>query len=251
MFDKMYLQECEVYFAGDLVGSNSEGELYKGLVCFKIVGLKNTTPYVIKLSSETKINADWLKEELKDCLGILSQSGFSVRAIVCDNHPSNDSSFKKPATTLFYDAAHLVKNIRNNLLKYIRFIFSSFKFDSFKDLINLPDGETKWKFFHDVHEKDAFLEANLKKAPNPTTKVLHPGNCKQNVPTALAISHGTTAAAIQSYFPYEISTAKFLKLFSKWWVISNSKTTFSTNNYLGNAAVNGNQKPSFLRAMTE
>ena len=166
MFDKMYLQECEVYFAGDLVGSNSEGELYKGLVCFKIVGLKNTTPYVIKLSSETKINADWLKEELKNCLGILSQSGFSVRAIVCDNHPSNDSSFKKPATTLFYDAAHLVKNIRNNLLKYIRFIFSSFKFDSFKDLINLPDGETKWKFFHDVHEKDAFLEANLKKAPN-------------------------------------------------------------------------------------
>ena len=77
------------------------------------------------------------------------------------------------------------------------------------------------------------------------------GNCKQNVLTALAIFHETTAAVIQSYFPEEISTGQFLKLFSRWWVISNSKTAFSTNNYLGNAAVNGDQKPSFLRAMAE
>ena len=71
MFHKMYLQKCEEYFAGDLMGCNSEGELYKGLVCFMIVGLKNSIPYVIKLSPETKINGDWLKEELIDCLGIL------------------------------------------------------------------------------------------------------------------------------------------------------------------------------------
>ena len=94
MFHKMYLQKCEEYFAGDLVGCNSEGELYKGLVCFMIVGLKNSIPHVIKLSPETKINGDWLKEELIDCLGILPQSGFNVRAIVCDNHQLNKSSFK-------------------------------------------------------------------------------------------------------------------------------------------------------------
>ena len=52
-----------------------------------IVGLKNTIPYVIKSSSETKINVDWLKEELIDCLAIFSQSGFIVRAIVCHNNP--------------------------------------------------------------------------------------------------------------------------------------------------------------------
>ena len=44
------------------------------------------------------------------------------------------------------------------------------------------------------------------------------------------------------------STVEFLKLFSKWWVISNSKTAL---NYLGNVAVNGDQKSSFLRAMAE
>ena len=94
MFDEMYIQKCEEYFASDLVGCNSEGELYKGLVCFMIVGLKNSIPYVIKSSPKAKINADWLKEELIDCLGILSKSGFTVRAIVCDKHPSNASSFK-------------------------------------------------------------------------------------------------------------------------------------------------------------
>ena len=49
----------------------------------------------------------------------------------------------------------------------------------------------------------------------------------------------------------ESSTDEFLKLFSKWWFTSSSKTVFSTNNYLGNAAVNGDQKPLFLRAMAE
>ena len=36
-----------------------------------------------------------------------------------------------------------------------------------------------------------------------------------------------------------------------WWVLSNSKTRYSTARYLGNAAVTGDNKPSFLRAMTD
>ena len=99
--------------------------------------------------------------------------------------------------------------------------------------------------------KDVLLEANLRRASKLPTKALHPGNCKQNVPTTLIIFHEITAAAIQSYFPDEKSTVEFLKLFSKWWVISNSKTTYDTNNYLGNAVVNIDQKPPFLRAMAE
>ena len=59
-----------------------------------IVGLKNSIPYVIKSSPKTTINADLLKLKLIDCLRIFSMSGFSFRAMVCDNHPSNVSSFK-------------------------------------------------------------------------------------------------------------------------------------------------------------
>ena len=53
MFDEMYLQKCEEYFVGDLVGCNSEGELYKGLGYFMKAGSKNSIPYVIKSSPET------------------------------------------------------------------------------------------------------------------------------------------------------------------------------------------------------
>ena len=152
---------------------------------------------------------------------------------------------------LCYDAVHLIKNVPNNLLKYKRFIFLLFEFSGFKDPINVPGGEIAWKTFHDVFERDANLHANLKKAPKLTTKVLHPGNCKQNVPNALAMFDETTIAAVKSYFPEKASAAAFLTLFSKWWVLSNSKARHSTANYLGNAAVIGDNKPLFLRAMAD
>ena len=79
-----------------------------------------------------------------------------------------------------------MKNIRNNLLNDKRFIFPLFKFDGFKDPINVPGREIKRNLFHDIHDKDAVLEANLRKAPKLTAKELHPRNCKQNFPTTLA-----------------------------------------------------------------
>ena len=90
----------------------------------------------------------------------------------------------------------------------------------------------------------------MKKAPKLTLKVLHPGSNKQNVPLALAIFDETTSAAIHSYFPQHSSAAKILQLFQKWWIICNSKRQFSTTNYLRNAAVLGDEKPSFLRAFS-
>ena len=80
-------------------------------------------------------------------------------------------------------------------------------------------------------------------------RVLHPGNCKQNVPNALAIFVETIIAAVTSYFPEKESVAAFLTLLSTWWVLSNSKARYSTANYLGNAAIIGDNKPSFLRVM--
>ena len=61
----------------------------------------------------------------------------------------------------------------------------------------------------------------------------------------------TTIAAVKSYFPEKASAAAFLTLFRQWQVLSNSKSRYSTVNYLGNAAVIGDNKPSFLRAMAD
>ena len=91
----MYLQKCGEYFCGDLIGCGEDGNLYKGLVCFMIIGLKESVPYVIKSSLQTGISADWLKNEVLECLGILIKCGFNTKAIICDKHPSNVSAFKK------------------------------------------------------------------------------------------------------------------------------------------------------------
>ena len=39
------------------------------------------------------------------------------------------------------------------------------------------------------------------------------------------------------------------KLINAWWVVSNSETEFNSNNHLGNAAILGDNKPTFLRAL--
>ena len=96
------------------------------------------------------------------------------------------------------------------------------------------------------------LHANSRKASSQTTKFLHPGDCKQNVANALAIFDEITLVAVKSYFPEQANAAAaFLTLFSKWRVLSNSKARYPTVNYIGNAAVIGDNQASSLRAMAD
>ena len=95
-------------------------------------------------------------------------------------------------------------------------------------------------------KKNSRLEANLRKAPKITHKVLHPGNCEQNVPVALAIFHESTSAAVTSYFPEKRNEAEVLKVFNTWWIVSNSKVQFS-NHILDQAAKKDDGKPEFCR----
>ena len=233
-----------------------------------IVGLKENVPYVIKSVPEVKINGKLIEEQISDSLKILKDCGFRVRAIVSDNHSANVIAYKllleesgQSADDLFieydhqkiyllHDVIHLIKNVRNNLLNYERFIFPAFEYNGFKDSISFEGGEISWKLFHNVFEKDRLLDANLRKAPQITHKVLHPGNCKQNIPVALAIFHEFTSAALVSYFPEKKDGAEYLKLFNTWWILSNSKDQFSIH-ILGHAAKKGDGKPEFCRAIAD
>ena len=185
---KCTYKKSQEYFGEEMICCDEEGELYQGIVCFMIVGLKESISYVINSSPETNIEANWFKTELLDSLDILSNCGFRVRAIVCDNHPSNVSSFKKLLEDvnqnpnelymlhksrkiyLCYDAVHLIKNARNNLLTCKRFMFPQFEFSGFKDPINVPGGETlHLKPFMMSSKGMQTLHANLRKAPKLTT----------------------------------------------------------------------------------
>ena len=104
----------------------------------------------------------------------MKNCGFRVRAIVSDNYSARVLTYKlllKECGHLddhlliqhnyqniywLHDAVHLIKNARNNLLNYKRFILPAFEYDGFKDTI-LLGGQTSWKLYHDVLKKVAHL----------------------------------------------------------------------------------------------
>ena len=227
MLDEMYIEKCEEYDSGKLIGADDENQLYKGVVSFMVVGLKETVSYVVKSVPEVSIDANFLQHHILDCLRILNESEFNVRAVVSDNHSTNVSGYSKllkwssqPSDStfmmyeskkiyLFHDTVHIMKNIRNNFLNCKRFLFPSFKF------CYVTGGSLHWKTLHDVYERDQLLQSHLRKAKKLTGKVLHPGSNKQSVPLTLAVFDETTSAAIHDYFPERKDSAEFLQLFHK------------------------------------
>ena len=91
MFDEMYLQNV----GGELAGVDEYGELLQGIISFMIVGLKQSIPYVVKALPEKKLYGEWLKSELLNCLNTLHKNELNIRAVVCDNHVSNVSAYRK------------------------------------------------------------------------------------------------------------------------------------------------------------
>ena len=55
MCDEVYLQKCEEYMLGESFGANKNGELYKRMMRFMIIGLKSNVPYMIKPSQNKKL----------------------------------------------------------------------------------------------------------------------------------------------------------------------------------------------------
>ena len=110
-----------------------------------------------------------------------------MRGVVCDNHPSNVSAYKKLLTDangdanrlfvminqepvyLFFDSVHLIKNVKNNLLAKEDSFSRPFPSMAFRTWC--PGGEISWKLLHDVHDIEKSLSANLKEAPKPNSKV--------------------------------------------------------------------------------
>ena len=193
-----------------------------------IVGVWKNVPFVVKAVLESKIKGKWLSSQIRETIQSLHEIGFHVQAVISDNHCSNVFAFNElfskygreshenailhhstsdQRTYLFYDSVHLLKNVRNNLLNFRRFIFPKFHFS---DFISLPAGKISWKLLHSVFDEDEKLQANLRKADKLTYKVLHPGDNKQSVPLALAIFDPTTSTAIESYFPESNAVAQFL-----------------------------------------
>ena len=208
LLDKMYIQQEVQYDGRELIGCNSELQMYKSILCFMVVSLKKSIPYILKAIPLTRINHQIVQDGILSCISILNKGNFIIRAVVCDNHSTNVSAYKHlkvlyPCSTrqnaisnpsnpekytyLIFDSVHLIKNIRNNLLANKFFQVPPLELKLMDVVINIPPGTIRWSTFHRVYEKDLAIKCHVKKAPKISYQVLHPGNNKQSVPLTLAI----------------------------------------------------------------
>ena len=93
LLDEMYLQQEVQYDGRDLTGCDSDLKMYKSILCFMVVSLKQSTPYILKGILLTKINHQIVQDGKLTCISILNRL-FYIRAVVSDNHPTNVSVYK-------------------------------------------------------------------------------------------------------------------------------------------------------------
>ena len=94
LLDEMYIQQEVQYDGRDLIGCDAELQMLKSILCFMVVSLKQSRPYIIKAMPLTKINHQIVQDGILSCISILNKAKFTIRAVVCDNHPSNVSAYK-------------------------------------------------------------------------------------------------------------------------------------------------------------
>ena len=93
MIDEMYLQKSAQYQSGEYVGVEKEGNLYKGIVTFMVVGLKHSIPFVVQTIPQVTFNRQWVAEETSDNIDNLIEIGLCVLGLVTDNHSANVNAF--------------------------------------------------------------------------------------------------------------------------------------------------------------
>ena len=61
-----------------LVGVDSEGNLFEGIMTFIINSLKQSIPFVTKATPEVKSEGLWLSEQIDKCIQTLHKIGFNI-----------------------------------------------------------------------------------------------------------------------------------------------------------------------------
>ena len=82
MIDQVYLPKSAQYQSGENV---EEGNLYKGIFTFLVVGLKQSIPFVVQTIPEVTFNGQWLAEKISDNIDSLLEIRLCVQGIVTDN----------------------------------------------------------------------------------------------------------------------------------------------------------------------
>ena len=105
----MQLQKCKEYFAGGLIGSDENGKLDKGIVCFMIERMKESIQCDQVIFSNN--NAVWFRDELFECPDAQIESQWSkflfhilnlFESFRCQEHKEKGQKFANRAVINIY-----------------------------------------------------------------------------------------------------------------------------------------------------
>ena len=186
---------------------------------------KQAVGYFLSSGSAPSKNLSLL---LKDCIARLSQIGLRVRAVGCDQGPTNQKlmrelnvgpnhpyfEFEGSKVHVLFDPPHLIKNVRNNLQKH--------------DFVNGQEVYS-WSDISKFYDFDK--EQPVRMAPKLTDKHLTlPAFSSMKVKLATQVLSHSVAAGISSlstagYLPKKSqNTAKFIEDMDRLFDIFNSKS---------------------------
>ena len=82
LIDKTKLQKEVQFQHGKLIGCDDNGDLFKGIITFMIVGVWKNVPFAVKAVPESKIEGKWLSGQTIKTIQSLHEIGFHGRAVV-------------------------------------------------------------------------------------------------------------------------------------------------------------------------
>ena len=89
----MHLQQQVQFDGRSLIRCNESLEMFKSILCFMVVYLKKSVPYIIKAIPIVKLSKQIICDVILNCIKILNDANFQLRCVISDNHQSNVSSF--------------------------------------------------------------------------------------------------------------------------------------------------------------
>ncbi|XP_055918650.1 uncharacterized protein LOC129950754 [Eupeodes corollae] len=246
IFDEMSLQTNLTYnkFKDEIEGFVDYGKnqrssiLAKSACVFMIRSVCGNFKQVLyHVVCPSNIPMKQLEIEVHNCLDICTGLNLNVRAICCDQGPTNRSLFnklnlderkfsfmyKEKEIYGMYDIPHLIKSIRNNLLKYN---FST------------SDGIVSWKVIKYLYNSEKCNTTKI--CPRLTSAHIDPTEFqKMSVKLAAQILSRSVACGIEALnklgkFPAEInqfskSTAEFIKKINRLFDLLNGKPALIRN----------------------
>ena len=86
MVDEIDLQKVAQYQDGEYVGADEESNLYKGILAFMVVVMKQSITFVVQAIPKVTFNGQWLSDKVASNIENLGNAGICLRGFVVDNH---------------------------------------------------------------------------------------------------------------------------------------------------------------------